>query len=307
MHLKAERRPVSRLITHASCPDGVASAWMFVAEYPEVDILWAHYDDLPNIEPHAGDVYCDITPHESMVDRALEVGAVVLDHHPTQRHITERFEAAGRGHYADNRAPEGAGVSGAVLAYWYVFGHGEEGPLRATLPHVSRADLAQLASLAGIRDTWMTGSPLWDKSRLCAAAFLMLDRDDLASYRGAIPDEIVARAQMEVRRRDEACRSYFGRVVLREERSGTLLVAWVNASDGIVSDLAEHMRQVGSEADVLAVFHALEPGKTKVSLRSIDPSVNVGALASARGGGGHHGAAAYIATDFDWSLGSPRA
>lgn len=74
-----------------------------------------------------------------------------------------------------------------------------------------------------------------------------------------------------------------------------------NETEGII-DMLRGVRGVRIAA--LARELALEPGSFKVSLRAIDPSIDVSAIARASGGGGHRQAAGFTTRRDDESLAS---
>jgi len=153
---------VREIITHAHCPDGVASALILRDVFPEIPVTYLQYGALEHreLEAREGMLFCDFSPPEGRVQEFVDKGAIVLDHHKTAKAVVEQFGE--NGVYGDETL--NPGVSGATLAFqvWKMFYHN---PIHrmSSLPVVER-----FALLAGIRDTWQRTSPHWEEA--CAQA-----------------------------------------------------------------------------------------------------------------------------------------
>lgn len=274
----------TRLITHANCPDGIASAMIIAAALPGIEVVFCDYntEQHRSLIPGAGDLFCDFTPHRTTVDAFVSAGAVVLDHHAGQRDIVERFGE--RGVYADE-----PGVSGASLAWSDAWS-----PLWG---NASYSQLHEFAMLAGIRDTWQRSHPRWDDACAQAAALVFYGPEWLI---GGAPwltaEQLRVGAITHERRlaaaRSAASRSFpFGNAVL------------LNDTERLVSDVADYLRRVSSAYGILAAFNydvnAAGDVVIRFSVRSIDPRIDVLPIALANGGGGHARAAGFSVRPFD--------
>jgi oligoribonuclease NrnB/cAMP/cGMP phosphodiesterase (DHH superfamily) len=143
---------VSKVIVHANCPDGLASA-MILKQALNQDIEFIQYktDAHANIPAVPGLLFCDFTPPRERVQEFVDAGAIVLDHHKGAQDIVAQFGELGV--FADEKSEPG--VSGATLAYREVW-----------LPIVAKPDILveDFAVTAGIRDTWQTKDPRWVES-----------------------------------------------------------------------------------------------------------------------------------------------
>jgi len=185
-HLKT----IKKIISHENCPDGKASALLCNEVLPQAEIEFVQYQTPRHkaIEPEPGVLFVDFTPWaerelttaenknpplseagKARIQAWVDAGAVVLDHHKGAADVVAMFGE--RGVFADEK--ERPGVSGAVLAYEEVFlpllakrKISKEGKAKLTDKAV------QLASLAGIRDTWQQKSPDWTSACQQAAALV---------------------------------------------------------------------------------------------------------------------------------------
>lgn len=157
-------KAVKHIITHATCPDGVASAMILRDVLPNATVTFQRYDSQEQINAVVEEnvLFCDFSPHQGRVQAYKEAGAIVLDHHKSQAEIVKSFGELGV--FADEAAEPG--VCGATLAFREVWQ-----PLmaeRGSEQMDTTPEVRALAELAGIRDTWQTKSPLWTQA--CAQA-----------------------------------------------------------------------------------------------------------------------------------------
>jgi hypothetical protein len=198
-------REVTTLVTHDNCSDGLASAMLVKDAMPHhVEIVFVSYGTPAylNLKAESGMLFCDIAPPEARAQEFVDAGALVLDHHKTQRHIVEMFGE--RGVFGDEtRDP---GVSGAMLAFLEVWLPMNGGPAMslniikgvrrvresyrkagidtskdsppmveepgrpsyafpmALLESPKGQRVYHFARLAGVRDTWQKNDPLWDEA-----------------------------------------------------------------------------------------------------------------------------------------------
>ena len=271
-------KQVRVIITHANCPDGIASAILLHDALPEAGIRFLthgtkEYRELP---AHAGMLFCDIAPpSERRVELFRALGAIVLDHHKSAEALVKRFEYHV---FADEKLEPG--VSGAVLAYREVWK-----PLKP-LGFTTAADFARLA---GVCDTWQASSPHFRRSNEQAAALTFWPTDKWLAQEKPFDD-----VWNEFQRMLNLGSVLF--VKRLEAAKKTLTQAWRTTVDGVrcvifegttlTSDVAE---LVGNDADLIIGFgYVVEDGKflLNVSTRSHTTFDCVG-FAKLHGGGGH--------------------
>ncbi len=272
-----------KLITHDNCADGLASAMIVRDAIPDIEVVFAQYGQ-PSLEAlpaEEGLLFCDITPPRARVAEFVDAGATVLDHHKHARDIVEAFGS--RGVFADELAEPG--VSGALLALrvWQkVFG---ESPCFS---------LRTFARWAGIRDTWQTGSLEWEAANDLHAVLMGVPREFWLRHGGvakALGSDMLELGRLFREQRLSKARSLAesGCILIR----GTDDRVWGTFPDpaAYTSDVAEALRDKGV-ALCCGWFQHVANGRleTVLSLRS-DGSLDVGALATGFGGGGHSRAA----------------
>ena len=283
-------RGVTRLITHDSCADGLASAIIIRDALPHVEVVFAQHGtpSLEALPASPGLLFCDIAPPRARAGEFVEAGAIVLDHHLHARDIVELFGS--RGVFADETLSPG--VSGAMLAYEHVW-----------QPLVPRGygggnDLHGFARLVGIRDTWQTRSPGWEHACDLHAALMGLPRGYWLGSSGserAMSDDTLELGKLWRAQHTEAVAAvcYAGTVRL-VDAGGRQWAAFPERAR-LTSDVAEALRGRGV-AVTCGWFQVVDEGavRTVLSLRSDAASalpLDVGALCKSFGGGGHSRAA----------------
>lgn len=271
-----------KIITHANCPDGIASALVLSAAYPDVPVQFVAHNTPEHEQPACRAIWCDMCPPESTAEQWLVAGAVVLDHHKTAKEIVTRFQSFGQGIFADEK--ERPGVSGGVLAYHHTLEIGR--------PDDSNAQT--FATLVGIRDTWQKESPLWAEACSLSAGLMFYGFKKLKG----VPIDVVL----------SQCLSVGELVVAKRTRLVEEIVAthkpfWIRGKrvllfqDGVQeklsSDVGELARARGVACDLSAGFWYNADGSITFSLRSVADGVDVSAIAKANGGGGHTKAAGF--------------
>lgn len=190
-------KSVKRLVTHANCPDGVASALIVKDALPDVEVLFVKHgtEQHRTLEPRSGDLFCDFSPYASderavggqkfLISQWVNAGAIVLDHHPTQKDVTMRFVEAGLGAYGENDR----GECGAWLAYEHVWRPLKETNLRKVKEQYPTSGLVEeniimrvreFAELAGVRDTWKKHDPRWQTACEQAEVLMFFPFKDLS-------------------------------------------------------------------------------------------------------------------------------
>lgn len=216
---------VRTLITHASCPDGLASALVVRDAYPGVQVMFLQYDTPEHqaLVPEPGTVFCDFTPWvereqaarlsvldswlpgksgRPMTDRGraqaqswVNAGATVLDHHAGVDDIVALFGE--RGVYSDE-----PGVSGASLAHRVLWA-----PLAGSSTEL-RSMVARFVHLAGVRDTWQRQSADW-KAACEQAAVLSFYSTEVLLREG-------------LRKACERASSEIGEIIVQQQAEGDL-------------------------------------------------------------------------------------
>ncbi len=291
--IEAALSQVNTIVTHADCPDGIASAMILARAFePGVikDVIFAQYNtpSYNALEAKPGVIFCDITPARERVAEFIAAGAIVLDHHKHARDIVEAFGELGAFAHEDSDP----GVSGALLAYqvWQ--------SMRGSARTRDEIDATfHLAYLAGIRDTWQRDSEAWDEA--CAQAealtfygpnrFLDSDRAWLTSGERDLGMLLLKKRRAEAR--DIVAN---GLHAISDDGIGSWMI--YNAQGRTTSDVGDALRDSGCAADGLVGFHFAPSGdqmQIVFSMRSIADGCDVGAIALANGGGGHTRAAGF--------------
>jgi oligoribonuclease NrnB/cAMP/cGMP phosphodiesterase (DHH superfamily) len=277
---------VKTIVSHADCPDGIASALILRGALGEARVTFVEHNtpeqrDLPATE---GMIFCDVVPPRERTQEFVEAGAIVLDHHRAARDVVESF--GDRGVFADEKTEPG--ISGAPLAHREVWC-----ALRDDDERVRR-----FATLAGIRDCWLTDHPDWEEAAAQSAALLFFGYEAIARElpKGAAP--CLSETQMDVGRRQRAQRM----ATARETADRKLYrlrpdVAVYNDRDRLLSDVAGLAFDTDSSLRVVGGFHykVTSDGAMLMvcSLRSRGDDVDVAAIAKRQGGGGHTSAAGF--------------
>jgi oligoribonuclease NrnB/cAMP/cGMP phosphodiesterase (DHH superfamily) len=279
-----DMRGVTKLITHDSCADGLASAMIIRDALPGVEVVFAQYGapSLEELAPSSGLLFCDITPPRERAAEFVEAGAIVLDHHKHARDIVELFGE--RGVFADEAARPG--VSGAVLAYDQVW-----------MPIASEGHgftVSEFARLVGVRDTWQTKSPSWEMANDLHAVLTRMPRaywlGKDAIWRALTNDMLELGKFWREKTAETVAKIGFDGTLSLIDPTGRQWAAFPD-SHAHTSDVAEALRGRGV-AVTCGWFQTVVEGhlQTVLSLRS-DGSLDVGALCKSFGGGGHSRAA----------------
>ncbi len=291
---------VKKVVVHANCPDGLASALILKnALHPRpLEVVFVRYSSPEHLTMPAeeGLLFCDFSPPEERAAEFVAAGAIVLDHHKTAKAIVELF--GDKGVFGDEQSDPG--VCGAYLAFIHVWQPctGTDSP--STDWPKGLAELHQevgaFAALAGIRDTWQRQHPQWDQACKQALGLMFYARDTWM-------DEMV----LEPYRWRELAQQV-GHVLWHKEREkvdAILRESYRHTSEkgtrvvlfNSVSQTSDASDVLGGEADLVAGFRYLSEGgvrKLQVSCRSTGPSsFDAGAFCKAQGGGGHTKAAGF--------------
>jgi oligoribonuclease NrnB/cAMP/cGMP phosphodiesterase (DHH superfamily) len=287
MPISSERlRKVNLVITHADCPDGIASALICkeaLGHHEDFDILFMQHGtaalrDLPAVP---GMLFVDITPPRERLVEFLDAGAVVLDHHRSQADIVAPFVEHGLGVFADEKLDPG--VSGALLAFREVW----EQAFPDGSPTV-RQWMREFAEVAGVRDTWQRSDPRWHAACAQAAALRFWPAHALLAcnwdqLEGMMKIGHVLLDKDADRDRRSIAEAY------RFEVGGVRVICF---EGGWTSDIADRLAE---EVDLVVGFRYLldaDVPKLIISLRSRGGFSAVD-LAKRYGGGGHVQAAGF--------------
>lgn len=273
---------VKHIITHANCPDGIASAMILHNAFPEatVELIQYQSEEHRNLEPTPGTLFCDITPaaHDAVhpLSEFIDAGVTVLDHHATQREAVEAF--GDRGWFEFHSC--GAQLARDFASLWH-----------RSLPLASRG----FSELVAVRDLWMTNSPLWDEACAVSAALLFYGFEELSDS-PYLPDWALLTGKI-IRDRNQSIAEEIAverRYHILNGSHGTWAVLPA-PPHGNVSDTANAVLRNQSIA-VACVYQdrmgSEGPFRT-YSLRSREGGVDVGTICRAHGGGGHKCAAGF--------------
>lgn len=273
---------VRTIVTHEGCADGIASAIILRDALPSARVEFVQYNTPAHRDLRVSDgmLFCDMTPPAARVQEFVDAGAIVLDHHRGAREIVDAFGE--RGVFADEATEPG--VSGATLAFREVW--------RALVPRGYGGEVSSefdnMATLAGIRDTWQCDDPRWREACAQAAALRFWPIEMLFGIGGETLEHRLAIGEVLLQRdadRDERSIAE----AYRFEVGGIRVLAF----EGLhTSDIAERME---NDVDLVLGWHyATEDGRARmvVSCRSRG-AVSALALAKANGGGGHERAAGF--------------
>lgn len=303
-------KQVKRLITHANCPDGYASALIVKDALPDVEVLFVKHgtEEHRALEPRPGDLFCDFSPHIKSWDASregeddcvrhplqlkhwLEAGTIVLDHHPTQRDVTMLFVKAGLGAYGENDRNE----CGAWLAYEHVWK-----PLRdANEWNEIKNSVHEFAELAGIRDTWKKHDERWQEACWQAEALMFWGNDALTLGIEKTMSTVGSLGPVLFDKKVESANNALKEAHPFVTKKGTL----VHVFQGVytTSDAAEILEKSQKEkfgkamTDIVAGFHyRVDADKLQLTFSTRSHSgYDVGAFCKAHGGGGHTAAAGF--------------
>ena len=274
-------RAVRRIIVHANCPDGRASALILHAALPDAEVCEMAYGSPEHdaLAATPGLLFCDFTPPKTRLAEFAAAGAIVLDHH--ERALVEPFGKLGV--FGENEKRE----SGAALAWDHVVR-----PLHPFMAGVM-SDLRRVSVYAAVRDTWKRSSPLWDEACEVSEALRFVPLDDLLAM-GPSPFWEMARqlGPLLLKKKREAAAAAAKNAV-RLTVDGRLVA--VVAGLSLTSDVADVCA-----ADIIAGFdYVQEAGVPRLvwSLRS-PGDVDVQAIAKRfPSGGGHKPAAGFSVPD----------
>jgi hypothetical protein len=303
---------VTDVVCHDNCSDGTMSAIFLKDALPKIRVHFCqHGTAREKLQVGPNMLFCDFAPPESRHREFIDAGAIILDHHMSEKHITE---AAGPlGVFGDEKLDPG--VSGAVLAYRHVWLPIKERALEARLtqqPGAWQSDLNDIrrglyeaereraenfARLIGIRDTWQKHDSDWLKGCELAESIRFFpqeswlipdpfaqDREPWWKPRLAVGQRLVEKQLTTLRKVLEGAYRFVS-------ESGTRVVMFSGTK--FTSDACEMVKDA---ADLIVGFDffAIEDGQATLgfSTRSFT-SFDCAAFCRSLGGGGHSKAAGF--------------
>lgn len=289
MILVKKLQAVRHIVTHENCADGIASAMILKNVLLDAKVTFLQYETPAHValEPEEGMLFCDFAPHKSKVPAFMEAGAIVLDHHKTQKSVVELFGP--NGVFADETAEPG--VCGATLAYREVWA-----PLmKATgVPDDFRPfirDIIQnFGTLAGIRDTWQKKDPRWLQACEQAEAVTFWPIDELL---GLAPEQWAQKLELGpvlFARKLKSAEKRIEQGLRFTTAKGRRVVVFEGLRQS--SDAAE---MLGDKADFVVGFGYNAENETPAIIYSTrsHTGFDCSAFALAHGGGGHSAAAGF--------------
>jgi hypothetical protein len=282
------------IIADAHDADGIGSAIIAKMAFPEAEVRLTFYGpELKALEPEPGMLFVDMTPPEDKVDRFVEAGAYVVDHHEKQKWIVDKF--GDHGVYSDE-----PGVSAALLTLLEVFmpkalSDKEQEGTTWTVAQIER--LTTYVAFIGVRDTWQKEDPFWRDACILTAAieFYGFDHWEQALSNGILPtpntDELNV-GEILYERRLKLIQKVADSVIVRTAPNGKRY-GIVPLQSKIVSDLAEYMRQERDLRTLVGFWYEARDGDLSLHVSMRSDEVDVGSLAVRAGGGGHRNAAGF--------------
>jgi len=279
---------VKKLVTHANCPDGMASAMIIRDVLMELPVEFMNYNTDAHINQtiEPGIMFCDFSPHKDNVEELSKLDTIVLDHHKYAKDIVDEFGELG--FFGDEKTEPG--VCGAVLAYEHVWK-----PLKQ-LARSDEAKVAEFARLAGIRDTFVKDSPDFIKACKQAEVLGFFDWKYWSQRRPCyLTSTEWGVAEMLWDKKQSKCKS------LAEDAMRFALSGKQNNLTGAIlqagkdtSDVAEILRaEEGVSLVIGFTYTTIDDELCMLCSCRSDDKIDVGTFAKFLGGGGHSKAAGF--------------
>lgn len=282
---------ITDVVTHANCPDGIATAILIYDVLPHVNFHFLQYNtnEYREFNPGPNQLWCDFSPLPARNQEFVDAKAIVLDHHKGAAGVVAAYGSDGV--FADESLEPG--VCGATLAFREVWMR-----LKVGAGSDEIAEARYFTRLAGIRDTFQTSDPSWIQA--CEQAevlrFMPLEtwliRDPFVGAnlgwwrsRRALGKVLVEKHTKSV---DRAIRGAYEFKTSRGTK-----VRFFSGNSPITSDAAESL---GHSSDLVVGFSfvGLENGLAKIAFSTRSHTgYDCLALCSSLGGGGHTKAAGF--------------
>lgn len=295
---KEDLSAVDTIVTHAFCPDGIASAMLLRDALPNAEVVFLQHGtkEIEEFAATPGQLWCDLAPPRERAKEFVDVDAIVLDHHRGQQDVVDLFGK--RGVFADEKLEPG--VSGATLAYrevWF--------PMIGSQWDRDVQDAVKLFVMrAGIRDTWQRQHSLWEEACAQAKSLTFFGYEWFSSNFFSHP--YVSESSMEIGR------LLYAKSIARAQKiaSNAMVKGQVAfANERFISDAAEALRELRSDVKLFVGFsyvgQAEGPMSLSYSLRSSTDDVDCSEIAKRNGGGGHTRAAGFSISYPDWVAADP--
>jgi len=287
---------VKTLITHANCPDGIASALIVKDALPDVEVRFVQYNtkEHSHLDTGPGTLFCDFTPAKEAAKSIgwwIENGAIVLDHHEKQRDIADAFAEVGLGVFGENSKLE----CGAWLAFEHVWK-----PIMHAKPieelRIATSSVREFAEFAAVRDTWRRDDDRFEKARMQGEVLLFWGEDSVDAGLG----EMISRslgvqseefAKLLFRKSLRAAKNSLADSYIFTTRRGTRVCMFQNTKP-----TTEAAELLDAQGPVIVVgFHYKFDGKLKLVFSTrCHHGFDVGEFAKSKpGGGGHEKAAGF--------------
>lgn len=289
-------RSLKRCYTHASCPDGQASALILKDALPDLDVRFVKYGTAEHreIEPLPNTIFCDFSPYiglgeinrelGSVCDAWIQEGVVVLDHHDPK--IVEPYPFSV---FGENDKLE----CGAMLAYEHVWKPLNENQYGL---HIEK-----FARLAAIRDTWKRDDPDFELACRQASVLMFFRFEQLTFQLVKEMQETLAPRLFErqIELAHTCIKEAFG--FFSDQGTRVLMFQGVSAT----SDAAELLEKeyLDPPANLVVGFHYRMDGdklQLQFSTRS-HTGFDCRAFAQAHGGNGHTAAAGFTVPATAWA------
>lgn len=289
-------RAVHTIVTHANCPDGIASAILLHDVLPEAKIVFVQHQTLEHksLPVSEGVLFVDFAPHETQAQQFVEAGAMILDHHKTARAIVEAFGDNGR--FGDE--VQDPGVCGAVLAFNHVWAPLKSPSYLIPKPPLKEYQIAKdFATLAGVRDTWQKDSPDWHRACVQAEMLRFFPIETLLADTCPFLNSNQSRwlprmeiGELLIAKHTKSTQKAVAKSFKFKSLAGTRVVMLSNV--GAVNDAAELLRE---EADLVVAFgYEVEDNMPKIYFSTrTGRSFDCGTFCKDHGGGGHTKAAGF--------------
>ena len=290
--LKAVRVVVAHGRESGACPDALAAALIVRDVLPDVEVRFVENESRERAELRVepGMIFLDISPPQKRIAAFISGGAIVLDHHATAKEDVALFRDLGV--YSDE-----PGVSAATLAYrhvWFPLMVDCHGPLDDSMRSM---EVKEFAHLVGVRDTFQTHDPLWERACNQTAVLSLVPAQEWLARRHALSE--IGEADLDgdspvnwmrmgplLRRRsaaDSRATVEGGLRFTTEKGTRVLVCAGTAVSDVAVSEV---------DVDVVVGFaFRVRGGAPAMKLSFRSRGFPVRAIAEALGGGGHDRAA----------------
>lgn len=297
-------KSINRIVAHTGtepCADGRLSALLALDALDMLDVdsfevLFMNYNSDAHValEPRPGTLFADFAPHPSRLQEWVDAGTWVFDHHPTQEATVNRFGE--RGVFRS-----GPGICGATITYDELWKPAAESLTGSEVQQLMWlriiGDVKDIASIAGVYDTWQKGQD-FRASQVQAAALTFYPWEKLVAVvrdQGwtALEDLVELVGGALVSQSETAARSQLAGANTQHVGNVKCLFAETASTEtNLVSDFAP------DDIDLTVGWNYRSYGdvqKLHVSLRSKNKpgQIHCGNLAKVHGGGGHAGSAGF--------------